>query len=195
LVTGDIGIVIVMHRTPRTIMHDHASSSGAQRIARRVQRKKRDVTDHAHFCALPPFTSLAVPSISVIMSAPAQTAVSPPAPAHSVDFDETLLQSGSLVLPFQLGDVASLVSLERALVAKRERKSDASTGPSSPLSPEGLQKDAHALETKLLALAAIISEGGGSETEWFEVVQQDDFALYRGLVLMLVRARRSARMR
>lgn len=108
-------------------------------------------------------------------------------PTSAPAFDATPLQCESLVLPFAVGDIDRLTAI--AAQKKAANTPPAAEEEDEDASPE-LQKLADDVSPKITALASLVNGGVGSEAEWQAVVEQNQYALFRGLAAILVRRRR-----
>ena len=110
--------------------------------------------------------------------------------------DPDSLTSGSITLPFTRSDLEDLLELETSVLRKR-RAAKAAAGASSAAAAaaedEVPAQETAAVGDEVAQLSALISQGGGGEDEWKELVQMHDAVLYNGLLAIMVSPKQKTR--
>lgn len=110
--------------------------------------------------------------------------------------DGESLSSGSLTLPFVRSDFSRLRDIETITLQQRQAATAASAaaasvsvsaGESAAVESVASEEETASFAAKIDQLSSLINEGAGGESEWTELVQADDYALYQALLLIMVR--------
>jgi hypothetical protein len=109
--------------------------------------------------------------------------------------DGESLSSGSLTLPFVRSDFSRLRDIETITLQQRQAATPASAassvsvsaGESAAVESVTSEEETASFAAKIDQLSSLINEGAGGESEWTELVQADDYALYQALLLIMVR--------